>query len=159
MPWMRTNYKTSYRIYSRISREILDKIRPKFYLFDLYTGHKKYLSKCTKTFSGVFQDLLFTKIKFLNYQILDIFCHIFFNSTYTRVYTVAFLPDRRFVATWELDQGHESFSDFEICLNRGCTQTHYGFVFTFRSVFREKNTKSLLFGNLLSFNCLFFCCT
>ena len=27
-----------YRIYSRISREILDRFRPKYYQFDLYTG-------------------------------------------------------------------------------------------------------------------------
>ncbi len=30
------NYKLIYRIFSRISREILDKIQPKFYQFDLY---------------------------------------------------------------------------------------------------------------------------
>jgi hypothetical protein len=32
-----------------------------------------------------FQSLLFTNIKLWNFRILDTFCHIFFNSTYTRV--------------------------------------------------------------------------
>jgi hypothetical protein len=32
---------SDYRIYSRISREILEKISVRFYSFDLYTGHRK----------------------------------------------------------------------------------------------------------------------
>ncbi len=67
-----------YRIYSRISREILDKIWPKFYQFDLYTGLKKYLPKYTKTISCTFQILLFTRRKLWNFRILNTFCHIFF---------------------------------------------------------------------------------
>jgi hypothetical protein len=34
-----------YRIYSRISREILDKIWPKFCQFDLYAGHTFLVQK------------------------------------------------------------------------------------------------------------------
>ncbi len=37
--------KNKYRIYSRISREILDKFRSIFFQFDLYAGHKKSLLK------------------------------------------------------------------------------------------------------------------
>ncbi len=76
--WIQVDRGQTYRIYSRISREILDKIQPKFYQFDLYPGHKKYLPKCTKTISCVFKSLLFTKIKLWTFRILDTFCHIFF---------------------------------------------------------------------------------
>ncbi len=78
------------------SRNFGQKIQPKFYQFDLFAGHKKYLPKCTKTISCVFQSLLFTKIKHWNFRILDTFCHFFSiwlirRSTYTRVYTVTLL--------------------------------------------------------------------
>ncbi len=99
-----TDKISEYRIFSRISLEILDKIWPKFYQFDLYTGHKQYLPKCTKTFSCVFQDLLFTKIKLLNFQILDIFFQfnlyegrLIRGSTYTRVYKVVYYSECRYV--------------------------------------------------------------
>ena len=36
--------ENSYRIYSRISREILDEFWAVFSSFDLYAGHKKYNS-------------------------------------------------------------------------------------------------------------------
>ncbi len=60
-------------------------IWPKFYQFDLYAGHKNYRPKCTITMSCTFKNLLLTKMKLLNFWILDNFCTIFFNSTYTRV--------------------------------------------------------------------------
>ncbi len=77
--------KFNYHTYSHVSREILDKIWTKLYQFDLYAGHKNYRPKCTITVSCTFKNLLLTKMKLLNFQILDTFCHIFFNLTYTRV--------------------------------------------------------------------------
>jgi hypothetical protein len=35
--------QANYRIYSRISREILDKILPKFYQFNLYVGQSIFI--------------------------------------------------------------------------------------------------------------------
>jgi hypothetical protein len=56
-----TILENMYCIYSRISREILDKIWPKFYQFDLYACHKNYHPKCIITMSCTFKNLLLTK--------------------------------------------------------------------------------------------------
>ncbi len=50
------SYDLAYRIYSRISREILDKIKTKFYQFDLYEGQLFGPSKRFKFIIRVFYD-------------------------------------------------------------------------------------------------------
>jgi hypothetical protein len=79
--------KRKYRIYSHTSREILDKIWQKFYQFDLYAGHKKYLPKCTKITLCIYQNFLLRKIKLLKFQILDTFCQFSFQfDLYASIY-------------------------------------------------------------------------
>ncbi len=62
---------TSYRIYSHISQEILDKIFNLNWQFDLYAGHKlveKRLLKLSANFS-FFINSKFSLIKLINVQI------------------------------------------------------------------------------------------
>ncbi len=71
-----TLYK--YRIYLRISREILDEIRPKFYQLDLYAGHN-FLDQ--KRFFIDYLSVLSLFSKFeedFKILILDHFWHLFF---------------------------------------------------------------------------------
>jgi hypothetical protein len=82
-----------YRIYLRISQEILDKIWPKFCQFDLYAGHTFFVQK--GSFINYLSDLRFKYLGSLkttyNFEFWTIFETYFFNSTYTRidlVYTV-----------------------------------------------------------------------
>ncbi len=86
----------NYRIYSRISREILDNIWPKFCQFDLYAGHNflgqkrffiDYLSVLSlfSKFEEDFKFLIFGPFLALIFSI-GLICGL----TYTRVYTVVY---------------------------------------------------------------------
>ncbi len=77
--------KKTYRVYSRISREILDKIWQKFYLFDLYAGHKKVSPKMYQNHFMYVSELSIQKNKALEISNFGHFLPVFFNSNYTRV--------------------------------------------------------------------------
>ncbi len=93
-PW------SNYRIYLRISREILDKIWPIFLQFDLYPGHKTYRLNWTKFEWSSFKGSYFGILKLKHYEFWTIFCKYLFISTYirrltyTRVYMVSFLANK-----------------------------------------------------------------
>ena len=87
-------WPTTYRIYSRISREILDKIWLKFYQFDLYAGQHFWSSKyvfihylCVlrhyKCLDKVLKNVNFGQFFGLIFSI-----RLIRGSTYSRVYTV-----------------------------------------------------------------------
>ncbi len=84
----------NYRIYSRISREILDKFRPIFFQFDLYTGHKTspskphfidFMSNSDQCKLGLASKIICNFGQFLAWKSC---IRLIRGSTYTRVYTV-----------------------------------------------------------------------
>jgi hypothetical protein len=68
----------SYRIYSRISQEILDKNKAKFYQFDLYAGQHLLLQKHIYTLNLCVLMQFKTLQQKFNYLILVKFLNIFF---------------------------------------------------------------------------------
>ncbi len=95
-----------YRIYSRISREILDVFSDNFLQFDLYTGHKKWRPKSLPI---IFFYFLLHIIDDLDHLEFWNFGHIFrfifsirliLGSTYTRVYSVTLLTHNMCAKCW-----------------------------------------------------------
>ncbi len=81
-----------YRIYSRLIRDILDKIWPIFLQFDLYPDHKTYRLIEPNLNDQWFRayTLVFWSLK--NYEFWTIFSiQLVRGSTYARVYTVVIL--------------------------------------------------------------------
>ena len=89
--WLKLN-KTAlcvffiYRIYSRISRDILDKITANFIQFDFYADHKFLSRKALFSSYSCILDHFLIFLRFLIISILGKFReYYFFNSTYSRV--------------------------------------------------------------------------
>ncbi len=87
--WVKKQF--NYRIYLRLSREILDKIWPIFFQFHLYVGHVDQ-NMCNALFKHIRQKNSVRKI--FNFgQILYQKCslRLIRRLTYTRIYTVDIL--------------------------------------------------------------------
>ncbi len=88
-------FSAMYRIYSRISREILDVFSPIFIQFDLYAGHQNCLQKSffinSMMFIGCVICFKSIKIKsnFGHFLAIIFSIRLIRGSTYTRVYTVS----------------------------------------------------------------------